>query len=381
MVDVTPQSEPLVLRYARDVKSHHRLHPLVAANARLSGLITNIRSYGRIRFLRLRDTTESIQLIARRDLLSSKDWDGVRSVRKTDVVTVTGRVAASESGELSVMLTEVPVRRGKDLETSISEGELDYARVGAQLLAARLRERAAQFFRSAGYLEIEPRLLSLSWGAHGLEPLEARYPGFGGAAYLAPSPAPQLLDALVTTGVERVFALSRCFSTTYRDEKSSAESLILIAKSIAQTATEQRGTLQRSITEILGGFETLPEDFELLLKDWTQQPENWPPQDQTQPLKTPTLEIFDQPSPIGDTDKTRSVSEICRAIWPPNRVIGEAAHERLDESFEVGTCTLHLERMVSLLRDVPIRQLRNVGQTSGTISPASEGGESTPQER
>jgi hypothetical protein len=370
MFSAEPQFAPEspVLRYARDVKAHHTLHPLVAARAELRGLLTGRRASGSIHFYDLRDTTGPIQVVARRDALSEEAWAAATALRMNDLVSVRGRVFTTARGELSVELSESPVVRAKNLEKAISEGELEYSRVGSQILAARLRQHAGEFFRGTGYVEIEPSLLSLSWGPDGLEPLEVKYPGFGTAAFLTPSPSPQLLDAIVATGVERAFAISRCFSTTYRDEKSSAQSLILVAKRIGATPEAQREVLERAIIAILGGWQTLPEEFELLLRDWTRSNAGWPPTGGAEPRKSAAIEIYENPSPLGGTAALTSVREISRAIWPPDRVIGESVVEMLEGGFEMGTCTLHLERMGSLLRDVPIRQLRQVDRMSGALA-------------
>lgn len=361
-------TSPLLL-YARDVRSHHRLQPLVEASARISGLVTRVGGHGRVRFISLRDATGSIQLIAERGKLGDADWETVKAVRAGQRITAVGGIGLSRNGELSISLTEAPISRSNDLGASLSQGEDDYARVGSQILAARLRNRATAFFRRQGFVEIEPALISASWRSPGLEPLLVQYQGFGAPAYLAPSPASQLLDALVATGVNRVFAVSRCFTTTYRDEKSSAESSILVTKAFEMSMEEANELVREAVTEVLGDLETLPEEITPLLTDWTAKKKAWPPEPGSGEYGTPTIELYSDPVEQQGQDPTQ-IAEVSRVVWPPNRVIAETASEVLEGELDVVTCTLHLERMVSLLRDIPLRQLRHLGETAETSTEA-----------
>ncbi len=367
-VRVASETAPLVLRHARDVVSHNTLNPLEVAQARLTGLLTHVRRHKTVAFLTLQDATGSIQLLADSVGLSSAAWQDVCALRQGDRVTAQGRVGVSNTGQVSLLLASAPRVMDKELGASLAQGEMEYARVGAQILAARLRGRASQYFRAVGYEEIEPRIISASWRSPGLEPLRVNYEGFGVQAYLAPSPASQLLETLLVTGVERTFAVSRCFSTTYRDEKSSNESMILVAKAVAMTANDLREMLRRAIVEILGDLETLPENIAPLLTGWSDEELSWPPTPGGFARQVPTFEVYPTPAPLGPGDERTLVTDVSRAVWPPDRVIAETAHETLESGLEVATCTLHLDRMVTLLRDVPIRQLRHLGGSADTVT-------------
>jgi uncharacterized protein YdeI (BOF family) len=348
---------PVVLRHARDVHSFAALYPLREASATLSGIVTRrTKKKGRT-FLKLRDATGTIQVVLDLERLGDAGWEQAKEVTMSARTTVSGTIAKSTTGELSVFADAPPIVRTGSLDTSIAAGEFGYARVGAQILASRLRERAERHFREAGFVEIEPAFLSASWDGSGLEPLRVRYEGFGGDAYLVPSPSSQLTDALFVTGLERVFSVARCFTTTYRDERSSAEAVLLVAKAADLDSDGQRDLIKAAVTGILGDFETLPEDIDPLLRQWSQTTMPWPPY-ANETYTTPTFEIFTSPE---EHRRDVAVESLTRLVWPPHRVVAEGAREVYDETLTVATITLHLERLVSLLRDIPIRQLRHVG--------------------
>jgi hypothetical protein len=331
----------------------------VEAQARLSGLLIARRKSGGVVFFNIRDLTGSIQVIAERDALGHDEWEIVQSLRKGERVTVVGRVGLSHSDELSVCVVRAPTRRADDLSAPVSEGELDYQRVGTQMLLARLRGRFAGFFQAEGFLELEPNFISTSWKSPGLEPLRVEYQGFGFPAFLMPSPASQLVDALAVTGVSRAFAVSRCFSTTYRDEKSSAESLILVAKALDLAAGEQQECVRRAVISVLRELETLPEHTGPLHAQWRRRTFEWPPRPGPETVLAPMFEVYRSPNVAHEVDGAR-VSEIFRLIWPPNRTIAEGARETLEGGLDVTTVTIHIERVVSLLQDVPLWQVHDL---------------------
>jgi hypothetical protein len=361
MANRVVDSEIRRLFYCRDVESHLRLDDQVEADANLTGLITAVRDSGGVRFYNLRDVTGVVQLIAERDSLGETDWEMLASIKAGLRVSAVGRVGRSRRGQDSVFLYRAPSISDNTLESPISGAAPDYAQVGIQIFIARLRNRAADFLRTNGYLEIEPKFISAQWSSRGVEPLEIIYPGFGASAYLAPSPATQLIEALVATGTQAVFAQSRCFSTTFRDEKSSAESLIVSAKAINVPPAEHYSLLRRAISYSFGELETRPEAGLFPVSEWRQKIIEGPLVEHSgAEVKVPTLEVYRAPNIARSNDYVR-VQELCRLVWPPRRTIAEGAQEQLDSGLSVSSTTIHIERMASLLRDVPVRQIRNLG--------------------
>jgi hypothetical protein len=356
------EAGPTVLRYARDVGASLQLVPDGEALASLSGLVSKIRSSGRIRFIQLRDVTGSIQLVAEKETLGEASWASVTSMRAGARVSVEGHVGRTRMGEASVFLTRPPILRSEDLGRPIAGSESQYANVGMQIFLARLRNRATDFYRASGLVEIEPKFISSAWETPGLEPIQLLYPGFGStSACLAPSPSVQLLDAMLVTGTPAVFAASRCFSTTFRDERSSTESLIVAAKFIEATSAQLQQSILDAVEFVLSELETLPEAGFHPRESWkTTQISGPSPRRRDRDVDIPTFEVYRTPD-IGRGSESVRLAEIYRLLWPARSVIAEGALEQLDAGVYLGSSTLHIERMASLLRDVPVRRIRNLG--------------------
>ena len=77
------------------------------------------------------------------------------------------------------------------------------------------------------------------------------------------------------------------------------------------------------------------------------------------PVSVPTLEIYRFPSFVRAGDGG-TILTLFRLVWPPGRTIAEGATEIVG-SLVLASTTIHIERMASLLRDVPVRHIRNLG--------------------
>jgi hypothetical protein len=303
--------------------------------------------------------TGSIQLIAKKENFSETDWASFPTLRVGMRVSACGMIGKSKRGQVSVFLIRLPTVHDT-LASPIAGAPPDYAHVGTLMFVARLRNRVTEFLRRRGYVEIEPRFISTEWASRGVEPLEVVYPGFGSSAYLATTPAPQLVDALVATGAGAVFAQSRCFSTTFRDEKSSVESVIVCAKALGVSSEEQYEVLRKCVIHSFGDLETVPTSGPFPPESWREVNVNEGLADPTgSPVEVPTLEIYPAPG-IGSTHGGIKVLELYRLVWPPRRTIAEGAQEQLGD-LKLASTTIHIERMADLLKDVPVRTIRNLG--------------------
>jgi hypothetical protein len=353
---------PIVLKHCRDVASHLALSESAPATAELTGLITAVRPVGGIRFFTLRDVTGLVQLSASQQTFHhDSEWGEIEKIRIGDRVTASGSITRSKRGDPTILLVRVPTVREAILDSPFSGSAVDYPLVGTQMFVARLRNRASDFLRNEGYLEIEPKLISAEWRTEGVEPLELVYPGFGASAYLAPTPATQLIDALIATGSGAVFAQSRCFSTTYRDEKSSHESTIVAARAVGINAETLAKRVTACVAYTFGELQTLPEAGLFPAGEWKERLVDAPlSSDRAEDVKKPTLIMYRAPN-IGRSKGGITIVQLCRLVWPPRRTIAEGSLELLDNGLALASMVFHIERMASLLRDVPFRNLRNLG--------------------
>jgi hypothetical protein len=356
-----PSNEALI-RQARDALIHVELIPERSARVELRGVITRVRNHGGLIFYIFEDATATLQLLARRDRFGPDDWVQMRRVKPSARVIAKGMMSKSLSGEPTVVLDDL-LRPLDSTETSGAARTIrSLDRVGVRLFLARLRYKAEAFFRSRGFLQIEPNFISTTWDIVGIEPLRVEYEGFGAPTYLTPSPSPQLLAAMEATGSDKAFAVGRCFTTTYRDETTSAESLILMAKVARATINDLADLSQEALSATLGDRETMPENYLQLTKDgWRSVLLEEPPLPGRLALSAPIIRIYELPSEGPDTPNgTISGVAILQACWPPRHVLAEGSVRKLSGQTGIGTITLFLERMVPLLKDVPLRQIRDL---------------------
>jgi hypothetical protein len=169
------------------------------------------------------------------------------------------------------------------------------------------------------------------------------------------------LEALVVTGADAVFATGRLFSTTFRDEKSSAESLIVSARTIGPSHPQHLQLAKQCVEFTFGNLETFPEAGLAGLNEWREvQLTGERDNSRSQTVIVPTLEIYEMPTFVR-AESQGKILTLFRLVWPPSRTIAEGATEQIGDDLILASTTVHIERMASLLRDLPVRQIRNLG--------------------
>lgn len=352
--------KPVILTSARDVKIYEHLSNEIELIAFLQGIITRVHNLGKIIFYDVFDGTDTIQIIANRQDFSEKDWKSLSAIKISSRISVRGRIGHSNKGAISLFLKELPTQEVDLLviSPSIVQNEV----VSGQIFLAQLREQARNFFHlEERFLEIEPQLISTSWKNGGIQPLRIDYPGFGVFEYLAPSPAPQLLKAIIVTGWNRVFCISRCFTFTYRDSIVGAESPILSAKKLMGTLDEMIDLSKRAVIEILKRSIADPKQRSFFDNDWLVKQCDWPPIPAKLEIDRPEIQRFNQIESNNQRMKARKIA-IFRICWPPNLVLVEGFSELLGGSIPLGSVTIHFERMVKLLSPVELRRIRNLNE-------------------
>lgn len=362
--DFDTDSKTVFLHHARDALIYFELVADQLIEVELRGTITKVRKHKNVVFCDFEDATGSLQLLVRRKRFDDKEWTQINDIKSSDRVIAKGLMGRSRTGEPSVFLVEIP-HPLKPPERVGNRTVRDLDQVGARLFLARLRYKAETFFRADGFLQIEPNFISTSWYIDGIEPLRVEYEGFGVPAYLTPSPSPQLLAAMEATGSDRVFAVGRVFTTTYRDETTSAESLILMAKIAHCSIDDLVAVCIQALLATLGDPETMPENYTKLTKrNWHQSILREPPPPATLSVESPMLQIYELPIEDQQSiDSGINSVTILRACWPSRSVLAEGSIRRLSGQIGDGTLTLFLERMVPLLKDVPLRQIRDLQRT------------------
>jgi len=327
-------------------------------------IFTSIRDHGKIIFVMLRDITGVIQIILRKDALPEQEWKRAKEIRNLDRIRIKGVSGFSKTGALSVFAEKVEIIMKKETAATIfTIDEQDSRTLTGQFLLARLQEKACEWMRENGYVEFVPYYITSSRISSHLEPLEVVFPGWGSNAYLIVSPSGQLLKAL-TVADTKVFCVSRVFSQMVRDGYTSAESMILCAQCFEPNENEMERLGELLIKSIFVNLYTMPD---LVVKDWLRSDRNWQIEERDFLDENPSLVKTKMPK-IQVCDDTRNalqreinekakVQRFFRILWPENVILVEGHIGRV-EAVKVGGLVVHLERMIPLLRNVPLRFMR-----------------------
>jgi hypothetical protein len=196
------------------------------------------RPKGGLMFFDVSDSTwlTPVQFAAKRDEVSTDSWDRLQKLQEGHRVEAIGRLGPNRAGKLVAWVTTSPLVQAPISDKSLSTAAPEQRRVGQSIITAAVRSETEALLTSNGFVGILARTLSTNWpNGSGLRPLFAQYPGFGNSAYIAPSPSPQLVDAIIVSGANRVFTSSHCFTTSYRDDLDGVETDLVMAKAIDAT--------------------------------------------------------------------------------------------------------------------------------------------------
>lgn len=191
------------------------------------GRISNLRKSGGITFIKLTDSTGSVQLIATKAVLA--DYDRLKLLDLGDIFEVVGFCCTSKTGENSILITEWKVltkshRPPPEKFVGISDQELKYRKRYLDLMSseesrARFAVRShiikaiRGFMEERRFMEVETSTLcSLASGANAL-PFTTHHNALDMDMFLRI--APELyLKRLLVGGYDRVFEIGR----NYRNE-------------------------------------------------------------------------------------------------------------------------------------------------------------------
>jgi aspartyl-tRNA synthetase len=210
--------------YSKDVTKE-----MIGKKVTVAGWVSEIRSFGGIKFLVLRDREGSIQVTVKKDSKVAKTAD---EVSKEYVISVTGTVEAMKGSQDRIEIipdslvvlnkAESPLPldiSGKiesDLDTRLNERFADLRRHNIRaifIVKSEIIEGIREYLDKEGFIEVHtPKIVSAgAEGGASLFPISY----FGQKAYLAQSP--QLFkQTLMATGLDRIYEISPAF----RAEKS-----------------------------------------------------------------------------------------------------------------------------------------------------------------
>ncbi|WP_197016099.1 bifunctional lysylphosphatidylglycerol synthetase/lysine--tRNA ligase LysX [Actinomadura viridis] len=218
---------------------------LTGTGVAVAGRVVLAREHGRLIFVTLRDETGDLQVMLTSDALgtdSLRSWKSL--VDLGDLVGVTGEVATSRTGELSVLaeswkltakcLRPLPNKRTglADPEARVRQRYVDYIVNDEARRMLRMRGDAVAAVRDGlrerGYLEVETPMLQPIHGGATARPFTTRMNAYNMQLYLRI--APELyLKRLLVGGVGKVFELNRNFRNEGVSPKHNPEFTMLEA--------------------------------------------------------------------------------------------------------------------------------------------------------
>ncbi|MBX3437587.1 MAG: lysine--tRNA ligase [Planctomycetaceae bacterium] len=209
---------------------------------RIAGRIMLRRKAGKLRFLDIEDATGKIQLLFSRGDLSEEQWELMGALDLGDLIGVDGHLRRTDSGEVSVMVTELTVlcksltqppekHHGvTDIETLLRHRELDLIYTDGVrdklLLRSKIVDSVRGTLRAQGFVEVETPVLHAIAGGAAARPFTTHHNALDMDLYLRI--ALELhLKRLMVGGIERVYELSRVFRNEGIDATHNPEFTML----------------------------------------------------------------------------------------------------------------------------------------------------------
>jgi len=237
---------------------------------RLAGRIVSLRSFGKVAFFTIQDSSGRIQVFAERDTLGQEAYSSFKKFDIGDIVGAAGRLFRTKTGELTVhadavrLLTKsmrpLPEKYHglKDVETRYRQRYVDLIVTpkAVEIFKARtliIRELRA-FLDEAGFMEVETPMMQAIPGGATAKPFVTHHNALDMSLYMRI--APELyLKRLLVGGFEKVYEVGRNFrnegvSTRHNPEFTMCEFYWAFARYTDLMDLTERlfGRLARAVT-------------------------------------------------------------------------------------------------------------------------------------
>jgi lysyl-tRNA synthetase, class II len=209
---------------------------------RVAGRLISRRGHGKTIFLELQDGSGSIQGVVIRDAVSDAAFEALQAFDIGDIVGVDGCLYVTQRGQLAVSVGEgwllakallpPPAKHGglEDLESRYRHRELDLMANEStrDLFVTRSRTVSAirEWLSTEGFIEIEAPVMQALAGGANARPFVTHHNALERDLSLTVSGELHLKRCLVG-GLDRVYALGRCFRNEGISHKHSPEFTLL----------------------------------------------------------------------------------------------------------------------------------------------------------
>ena len=207
-------------------------------SAAVRGRVLSIRSFGKLIFIDLKDSTGKIQLLASKDDLDEKLEDYIELIDVGDIVGTSGSIMKTKKGELSLKISNLIVLSKslrtlpekwhglKDKETRFRQRYLDLIvnDDAKKTIDTRFKvlKLLREFMVSDGFVEVETPTLQPKAGGAIAKPFLTHHNAMSIDMFLRI--APELyLKRLIIGGYEKVFEVGKVFRNEGIDQTHSPE--------------------------------------------------------------------------------------------------------------------------------------------------------------
>ncbi len=192
----------------------------------VAGRITAWRGHGKVVFFDVRDSSDRIQIYARKNDLPEKIWSLLELLDIGDIVWIKGELFKTKTGEITLKLIELALLTKslrplpekwhglKDVEVRFRQRYLDLIANPENrcifITRAKIISAIREFLDQRDYLEVETPMLHLIPGGAAGRPFITHHNAYDIDLYLRI--APELyLKRLLVGGFERVYEINRSF--------------------------------------------------------------------------------------------------------------------------------------------------------------------------
>jgi len=191
-----------------------------------AGRIMSMRSFGRATFMHIKDSSDSLQVYIKKEVVGKDEYDLFKKVDIGDFVGVKGTLFRTKTGELTLLAQEAKMLSKslrplpekwhglRDVETRYRQRYVDLIvndKIREVFIKrSRIIKYIQDFMRSHGYLEVETPMMQPIPGGATARPFKTFHNALGIDLYLRI--APELyLKRLLVGGFEKVFEINRNF--------------------------------------------------------------------------------------------------------------------------------------------------------------------------
>ena len=209
----------------------------------VSGRLMNIRSLGKISFLKIQDYSSSIQAVIQEGKTLKEKIDFFKKYIDTgDIIGIEGHVFKTKTGELSILVEEITILTKAVLPIpeefyGLKDKEERYRKRYLDLLIneksrkifqirAKVMEAIREFMKIKGFIEVETPLLQPIYGGAAAKPFKTHCDAFDSDVFLSIAPELYLKKAMVG-GLGSVYEITKKFRNEGVDKNHNPEHMTI----------------------------------------------------------------------------------------------------------------------------------------------------------